>query len=243
MAPRKAAAKVVKAPAPPAQEMEVAPVTPALGGPTGRRNRRSPAPEDRLIDADRTRAALLEAALEEFSAKGYAGARVREIAARADVSKDLIAYHFGGKEGLYLAVQEARLSAQTAAASVGGTLADRVVEALGDALIDRRPMRLMAWHGLTGAVDPDGGVAGMGESPAVEPTEDLRRRQEAGEVSGDLDPATLELVLLGAVAAPVIFPDMARQLFGVDPDRREFEVRYREGLVRLVEYLAPRSNR
>jgi AcrR family transcriptional regulator len=60
-----------------------------------------------VVDAERTRAALLDAALQEFSEKGFAGARVRDIAERAGVSKDLIAYHFGGKEGLYRAVQQA----------------------------------------------------------------------------------------------------------------------------------------
>ncbi|HMK95915.1 MAG TPA: TetR family transcriptional regulator, partial [Acidimicrobiales bacterium] len=75
-----------------------------------RRQRRSPAPNERRVDPERTKAALVSAALDEFATKGFAGARVRDIARRAGVSKDLIAYHFGGKEGLLMAVQQAWLA-------------------------------------------------------------------------------------------------------------------------------------
>ncbi|WP_277675545.1 TetR/AcrR family transcriptional regulator [Saccharopolyspora rectivirgula] len=57
-------------------------------------------------DADRTRAEILDAATEEFATKGYAGARVDEIAARTSTTKRMIYYYFGGKEQLYLAVLE-----------------------------------------------------------------------------------------------------------------------------------------
>ncbi|HEY8581853.1 MAG TPA: TetR family transcriptional regulator, partial [Capillimicrobium sp.] len=79
--------------------------------------RRSPPPDARQRDAERTRRALLDAALVEFAAKGRAGARVTEIAARAGVNKQLISYYFGGKDGLYQALvdawheQEAQLNA------------------------------------------------------------------------------------------------------------------------------------
>src|SRR3954453_11594227 len=64
-------------------------------------SRRSPAAHERRRDPERTRARILEAAVEEFSAKGFAGARVSGIAARAGVNQQLIAYYFDGKEGLY----------------------------------------------------------------------------------------------------------------------------------------------
>ena len=48
--------------------------------------RRSPAAGERQRDAERSRQALLTAALDEFSLKGFAGARVAEIAERAGVS-------------------------------------------------------------------------------------------------------------------------------------------------------------
>jgi TetR/AcrR family transcriptional regulator len=101
-------------------------------------------------------------------------------------------------------------------------------------------MRLLAWRGLheKGQDTPDG----TGESRPMQ-VNPLMARQEAGEIDPGLDPATLQLVLLGAIAAPVIFPDAARGLFGVEPTRREFEIRYREGLAGLIGALAgPRSS-
>jgi AcrR family transcriptional regulator len=58
-------------------------------------------------DPARTRAAILSAATQEFTAKGLTGARVDAIAKRARVNKRMIYHYFGGKDGLYLAVLEA----------------------------------------------------------------------------------------------------------------------------------------
>src|SRR3954452_11432132 len=58
----------------------------------------------RARDAGATRQALLTAAGALFHARGYEGAKVREIGERAGVDPALIARYFGGKEGLYLAV-------------------------------------------------------------------------------------------------------------------------------------------
>lgn len=48
-----------------------------------------------------TRMALLEAALFFFGERGYEGAGTRDIASKAGCNQGLIAFHFGGKEGLY----------------------------------------------------------------------------------------------------------------------------------------------
>ena len=57
-------------------------------------------------DPERTRAAILAAATEEFTTHGLDGARVDEIARRSGVNKRMIYYYFGDKSGLYLAVLE-----------------------------------------------------------------------------------------------------------------------------------------
>jgi AcrR family transcriptional regulator len=57
-------------------------------------------------DAARTRDEIIQVATTEFADRGYAGARVDEIAAKTRTTKRMIYYYFGGKEGLYLAVLE-----------------------------------------------------------------------------------------------------------------------------------------
>ncbi|MCC6648828.1 MAG: TetR/AcrR family transcriptional regulator [Polyangiaceae bacterium] len=60
-----------------------------------------------------TRRRLLDAALREFAQKGFAGARLREIAGAAGVQQALIHHYFSDKGGLYRAVLD-RAIADTA---------------------------------------------------------------------------------------------------------------------------------
>jgi len=74
-------------------------------------------------------ARLLDVAISEFGAKGLEGASTREIAAAAGTAMSSITYHYGGKEGLYLAaadhiaslMNDERLAEASAAAA---TIAD-----------------------------------------------------------------------------------------------------------------------
>src|SRR3954452_5895170 len=68
---------------------------------------KEPGGEMRRRDPDRTRTEILDIATSEFADRGYAGARVEEIAARTRTTKRMIYYYFGGKEQLYVAVLEA----------------------------------------------------------------------------------------------------------------------------------------
>jgi AcrR family transcriptional regulator len=61
----------------------------------------------RKRDAAATRARILEAAMEEFTARGLPEARIEDVAARAGANRRMIYYYFGSKEGLYLAALEA----------------------------------------------------------------------------------------------------------------------------------------
>lgn len=57
----------------------------------------------RIRQRDATRAAILQAALEAFSERGFEGVSTREIAARAGVHHALIKYHFENKDSLWRA--------------------------------------------------------------------------------------------------------------------------------------------
>src|SRR5215813_2884519 len=66
---------------------------------------------------------ILEAARGEFAQHGFGGARLQDIAARAQLSHPTLLYHFGSKEGLYAAVIEQAMqdwAAMTSLAIAGG---------------------------------------------------------------------------------------------------------------------------
>jgi TetR/AcrR family transcriptional regulator len=74
---------------------------------------------------------LLDAALALFTRQGYAAASVREICAAAGVTKPVLYYYFGSKEGLYLhlmegayALFESRIAQWT---SVPGSVRQRLI--------------------------------------------------------------------------------------------------------------------
>jgi TetR/AcrR family transcriptional regulator len=57
-------------------------------------------------DVETLREKLLNAAQAEFGDKGFAGARVEEIASCAGASKQALYHHFGSKEGIFAATVE-----------------------------------------------------------------------------------------------------------------------------------------
>ena len=60
----------------------------------------------RMRDADATKARILAAAKSEFVRAGLAGARVDEIAEKADANKRMIYHYFGSKDELFRVVVE-----------------------------------------------------------------------------------------------------------------------------------------
>lgn len=59
-------------------------------------------------DGETTPQAILEAAERVFSARGFSGTSVSEIAAEAGVTKSLIHHHFGSKEELWKRIKDLR---------------------------------------------------------------------------------------------------------------------------------------
>ncbi len=64
------------------------------------------ASEPKIRDAERSKAAILLAAREEFARAGLGGARVERIAEKAVVDKKLVYYYFKDKDGLFAAALE-----------------------------------------------------------------------------------------------------------------------------------------
>ncbi len=76
------------------------PVRPAAERRPGKRPAKTPA-KNRAEKSEARRQAIVKAALEEFCARGFAAARLDDVAARAGVAKGTIYLHFDDKEALF----------------------------------------------------------------------------------------------------------------------------------------------
>jgi TetR/AcrR family transcriptional regulator len=199
--------------------------------------RRSPEGETRQRDAERTRQALIDAALVEFARKGREGARVHDIAARAGVNKQLISYYFGGKDGLYDAIGEQWRRTEEAIAPPGMSMEDLAVAYLSAGGESRDIVRLWAREGL----DHPHGENVPGPDPGVVPAEiaDLERRQADGEIDPAFDARYLLLMLMALSATDVTIPHQVKMFTGLDAASPAFRRRYAEQLRLLIRHLAP----
>jgi AcrR family transcriptional regulator len=105
---------------------------------------RSSTPATSRLSADERREAIVAAALDEFAARGLAGASTDAIAARAGVSQPYVFQLFGTKKELFLAVvrhafRRTHLTFEKAARRQREGLtadANTVLDALGKAYVD-----------------------------------------------------------------------------------------------------------
>lgn len=201
------------------------------------RPRRSPKPAERKRDAERTRARIVDAAVEELSAKGIAGVRVSAIADRAGVNKQLISYYFGGKDGLLRAIGDRWRSQKSEYDDSERPYSEVIADYTRAALANPTFTRLLGWEGLTyiSGQDPD---LEERTAQARHDLADMRQRKDRGEIAADIDPACVFLVFVAACTAPVLLPQMARGIFGDAVDSPEFAEHYTEQMAIIARHLA-----
>ncbi|MBF9127936.1 TetR family transcriptional regulator [Plantactinospora sp. S1510] len=186
------------------------------------RPRRSPKPQERQRDPERTRRRILDAAAAEFSAHGYAGARIRAIAARAGVNQQLVSYYFDDKEGLYRAMSQQWQQRQRELVPPGTPMPEQLRRYALEMLRNPEGVRVFAWSGLqyTGPEDdPDGTSRAQLLGSSVD---ELRALQQSGRLPAEVDPACLLVMLMAAAMATTTLPHVIEGVCGVDPRTPEF---------------------
>jgi len=171
---------------------------------------RSTAPER---NPQRTRERILAAALREFAAKGFHGARVDIIARRASINKRMLYHYFQDKEGLFKAVLRRKISERQAwAENLSGDPSETLPFWFEAACKDVDWVRMLEWEALQNA----GEVIDEPERRAATERglERLRRRQERGLVSSEFDPRHLMLAMRSLTMFPVAFPQITRMIMG-----------------------------
>ncbi len=100
-------------------------------------------------NAEATRERILEAAMEEFSTYGIAGARVARIAKKAECNKNMIYIYFDNKETLFTTVLQNNLKRVYEEISfTPDDLPGYSVKVFEYAMANPELFRLMTWYGL-----------------------------------------------------------------------------------------------
>lgn len=176
---------------------------------------------------------LLASALQLFNEKGYAAASVREIVQTAGVTKPVLYYYFGSKEGIYLELMQSSYgSFETLAAgsiSPDDSAQDRIVQFcsdLFDASCERLPQVRLIYAIYYGP--PQGAPQFDLDLYMVRLLEMVRQLVSAGVASGelrdDIDDAARAII---AILTSAINEQLSQREAKVD----------RDGMVRLLRLL------
>ncbi|WP_243795984.1 TetR/AcrR family transcriptional regulator [Saccharopolyspora gloriosae] len=183
---------------------------------------------------------MLDVALAEFADKGYAGARVDEIAARTSTTKRMIYYYFGGKEQLYIAALErayAAIRGIEQRLDVADLAPKQAIRRVAESTFDHHEshpafIRLVCIenidHGRHLAKSAE--LPGLG-TPALEVlTGILERGREAGLFRADVDALDVHM----AISSFCVFRTANRHTFQAIFDRDMLDPTRREHYRRMV---------
>ena len=201
------------------------------------------APASRARDAERTRAAILDAAEQLFAEQGYEAASLEAIGRRAGVSRGTPRYFFGAKEALYRAVlarvltaeAELLLGAQARATAAGGgpeAVLAAVVESFLDFLVARPSfVRLVEREAAAGGTMLRAVAA---ETPAVQAGLMTLGRSFAAPAFGGAEPAHILLSLLALCWFPLAHADTFTRALGLDPENPAFLPAWKRHVIALA---------
>ena len=181
-----------------------------------------------LRNPDRTRQRILDAALKEFSAGGFAGARVGGIARRAKVNKRMLYHYFGDKEGLFRAVLRHKISERMTRIEAQAPESDIVSNLtlwFKQNCQDTDWVRLLAWESLQNT----GGLV-LDEKErrriSLQVTARIKRRQVGGFLRNDVAAIHLHLAKASLAFFPVLMPQITRLVIGRSPQDTTFQREY-----------------
>jgi TetR/AcrR family transcriptional regulator len=188
---------------------------------------------------ERSRERILSAALKEFAAKGFAGARVDAIARRANINKRMLYHYFGDKEELFKAVLRRKISQRQAwAETLSGDPEETLPFWFEAACKDVDWVRLFQWEALQGnwqkVIDEKERLEGTARG-----LQRIRQRQERGQISAELDPRHVMLTMRSLTMFPVAFPQLTRLITGQSVFDPKFQKERVEFLKKIAAALRP----
>lgn len=192
---------------------------------------------------DRTRRRIFAAAIIEFAANGFAGARMDAIARRSGSNKRMLYHYFGDKEGLFRAVLRHKITERRALIEgVPGDPTKNLPFRFQLMCRDLDWVRLLGWEALqnTGERVVDEKFRRAGAAQALER---VRREQAEGQLTSDFEAAHLALAKLSLAMFPAAFPHTTRLITGKSIRDPAFQREYTNFLKRFAESFRPATRR
>jgi AcrR family transcriptional regulator len=194
-------------------------------------------------DPQRTRERILAAALAEFSAHGFAGARVNAIARRARINKRMLYHYFGDKQGLFREILRRKLAERAAWLAAEPENPEEILAYWFDlARGDMDWIRLLEWEALQSGnghlIDEERRGALFARSIAR-----IRRDQQRGRLSREFDARQMLLSMIAVTVYPLAFPQMTRLVTGMTVTDPRFQRSRMEFLRQFARAFRPASVR
>ena len=170
-----------------------------------------------------SQARILEAALKEFAAKGFDGARVDAIAHKARINKRMLYHYFGDKEGLFREVLRRKMEERALwLASAPDDPIDSLPYWFRLACGDTDWIRLLEWEALQRGQQKITDEVHR-QTNFTRALERLRRLQATGQVCSRFDTGQLLLSMMALTAYPLAFPQVVRLVTGMDVADKAFQ--------------------
>jgi TetR/AcrR family transcriptional regulator len=177
-----------------------------------------------------TRERIRRAAVKEFSARGFAGARVERIARTAKVNIRMIYYFFDSKRGLLDDVlSEIFYRRKAWLGSDFDNIVDLLMTYFEGYAGDPESVRLLLWEALETPSEKASLLSNFADRQEIvgQRIASLATMQKAGKVPARLDPRLLYLMLLALAIYPQTFPQTVFIATGLQSSSENFKKKYR----------------
>ena len=182
-----------------------------------------------------SRSRILEAALDEFAAVGFAGARVDTIARLAGCNKQLLYHYFKDKNGLYEAVIERAMSSRPpidfSSREPMGDQCTRVFEELMPKR--QRWLRLLMWEALS-IEDRELSAEKIRKEHAAQSIDDVKKAQDRGILTSEFEAPYIMLAMMSMCMYVFAFPQVVRVITGRSVADPEFRRNYLQVIRRMA---------
>ncbi len=196
--------------------------------------------DNKAAQPENTKERIREAAIREFSAQGFAGARVDRIAKAAGVNIRMIYYFFGSKDALLKDVVSDIFRHRQAAIPTRYDTPEEVLIRYFESFSDEpEAVRLLVWEALQTPSDAASELSNFEDRRGAikQRVDGIKSLQKKGLINPDLDPKLLYLAFVALSIYTTTFPQTVFTATGKYPSNKAFKKQYSDFLRQIAKLL------